>query len=280
MKKILVPCDFSKPALNAYRFALDTAAQSKGVVHVLNIIELPVMHDTVLMPMLSIEKGLLEDLKAEAEKRFSKLADKYNPEGVKIVFRVVFGRMTDSVLDFARDNQIDLIVMGSHGASGLREFIVGSNAEKIVRTSTVPLLVIKDYFKGPVKDIVFPNTLDTENQEELVMKVKALQQFFKAHLHIVWVNTPAHFQIDNETYERLENFAKSYQFKDYTLAVYNHINEEAGILHYTESVKGNLIAMGTNGRRGLSHLMSGSTAEDIVNHGKSLIWTYRLPKEK
>ena len=113
------------------------------------------------------------------------------------------------------------------------------------------------------------------------MKVKALQQFFKAHLHIVWGEySGLIFKTIMKRMSALENFAKSYQFKEYTLAVYNHINEEAGILHYTESVKGNLIAMGTNGRRGLSHLMSGSKAEDIVNHGKSLIWTYRLPKEK
>lgn len=279
MKKILVPCDFSKPAVNAYRFALDTAAQSKGVVYVLNVIELPVLYDTTLMPVLSFEKELLNDMKADAEKRFNKMASKYFQDGVKVVFRVVFGVMDKSIADFVEKNVVDLIVMGSHGASGFREYFIGSNAEKIVRTSEVPVLVIKDYFKGPLTKIVFPNTLQTENQEDLVTKVKALQNFFKAQLHVLWVNTPANFQDDNTTYKRLEEFAKRYMLKDYTLAVFNQIDEEAGILQYTEMVKGNLIAMGTNGRRGISHLVNGSKAEDVVNHGKSLIWTYLIKKE-
>jgi nucleotide-binding universal stress UspA family protein len=62
MKKILVPCDFSKPAINAYRFALDVAQQSKGTVHLLNVIELPILHDSVLMPVLNFEAQLLEEL--------------------------------------------------------------------------------------------------------------------------------------------------------------------------------------------------------------------------
>jgi nucleotide-binding universal stress UspA family protein len=52
MKKIIVPCDFSEQAVSAFRVALDIATESKGEVHLIHIIELPVMHDTVLMPVL------------------------------------------------------------------------------------------------------------------------------------------------------------------------------------------------------------------------------------
>lgn len=169
--------------------------------------------------------------------------------------------------------------MGSHGASGLREFFIGSNAEKIVRNSSIPVLVLKDYFKGPIKNIVFPNTLETEKQEDLTMKVKALQNFFKAQLHIVWINTPLNFTSDTITYERLNAFAKRFMLKDYTINIFNHPDEEKGILEFTRSVKGNLIAMGTHGRKGIAHLLNGSLAEDVVNHTKSLIWTYSLKNE-
>ena len=63
MKKILVPCDFSKPAVNAFRYACDIAAKAKATVYVINVIELPVLHDTVLMPVLSFEAALMEELK-------------------------------------------------------------------------------------------------------------------------------------------------------------------------------------------------------------------------
>lgn len=276
MKKILVPCDFSEPAINAYRFALGIAAQSKGTVHLLHIIELPVLHDTVLMPVLNFEEQLLKDLRENAEMRFKKVTDKYKPEGVKVIVKTEFGSISKMIQDHIAKESIDIIVMGSHGASGAREFFIGSNAEKVVRNSPVPVLVIKDYYKGPIKNIVFPNTLDTEAQEDLVMKVKALQNFFKAHLHLVWINTPVNFTSDKRTNERLEAFARRFLLKDYTISIFNSTDEERGIIEFSNTIKGDLIAMGTHGRKGVSHLLNGSLAEDVVNHNKGLVWTYSL----
>jgi nucleotide-binding universal stress UspA family protein len=279
MKKILVPCDFSKPAISAFRFALDVAAQSKGKVYLLNVVELPVLHDTVMMPVLNFEAEMLRELKEKAEQSFSKLISKHEKEGVKVVREVVFGPVSREILDFTKRENLDLIIMGTHGASGLREFVVGSNAEKIVRSSPVPVLTVKDYSKGAVKNIVFPNTLDTEHQEDLTMKVKALQNFFKAHLNIVWINTPINFSSDTETFSRLEAFAKRYMLKDYSIHVFNHRDEETGILEFTNSIKGDLVAMATHGRKGIGHLLNGSLAEDVVNHTKGLVWSYSLKNE-
>jgi nucleotide-binding universal stress UspA family protein len=278
MKNILVPCDFSKPAVNAFRFALDIAAQSKGAIHLLNVVELPIMHDTLLMPVLNFEQQLLNDLKENAQTRFKKITDKYNTGKAKVVVNTVFGSVSHMIQDYIIKESIDIVVMGSHGATGAREFFIGSNAERMVRYSPVPVLVIKDYYKGPIKNIVFPNTLDTENQEDLVMKVKALQSFFKAHLHLVWVNTPLNFTSDRLTNERLEAFAKRFMLKDYTISVFNQTDEEKGILEFADSVKGDLIAMGTHGRKGIAHLVNGSLAEDVVNHTKGLVWTYTLQR--
>ena len=276
MQKILVPCDFSKPAINAFRFALDVAAQSKGTIHLLNVIELPVLHDTVLMPVLNFEQQLFDDLKVNAETRFKKIIDKYNTAGVKVVVNTVFGAVSMMIQDYIVKESVDLVIMGSHGTSGLREMFIGSNAEKVVRKSPVPVLVIKDYTKGPIKSIVFPNTMDTENQEDLVMKVKALQNFFKAHLHLVWINTPLNFTSDSVTSQRLEAFAKRFMLKNYTINVFNHRDEEHGILEFASSINADLIAMGTHSRKGISHLLLGSLAEDVVNHNRGLVWTYSL----
>lgn len=276
MKKILVPCDFSKPAINAFRFALDVAQQSKGTVHLLHVIELPVVHDTMLMPVLNFEEPLLKDLSESTETRFEKITDKYKVEGVKVIFKTQFGAVSGMIQDYIGKESIDLVLMGSHGANGVREFFLGSNAEKMVRYSPVPVLVLKSYFKGPIRSIVFPNMLDTEDQEDLVMQVKALQNFFKAQLHLVWINTPLNFTSDSITNKRLQAFAKRFMLKDYTLDVFNHTDEETGILQYTNHVKGDLIAIGTHSRTGISHLINGSLAEDIVNHYKGLVWTYSL----
>jgi nucleotide-binding universal stress UspA family protein len=278
MKKILVPCDFSNQAINAFRFAVDIAAQSKGEVHLVHVIELPVMHDSVLMPVMSFEEALLKELRDKAEREFRKLTDKY-AAGVKVTSLVIFGAPSRMITDYVTDTGIDLVVMGTKGASGVKEVVIGSNAEKVVRRSTVPVIAIKKFVKASsIKNIVFPNTLDTETQEDLVMKVKALQNFFKAQIHIVWINTPTNFTPDRITTFRLNTFAKRFMFKDFTVSVYNDPFEESGIINYAHSVNADMIAMGTSGRKGLAHILSGSVAEDVVNHVDCPIWTYALKK--
>src|SRR5690606_29920981 len=145
MKKILVPCDFSQQALNAFRFALDMIQQSKGEVHLLNVVELPIMHDTVLMPVLSFEEELLKGMSQKAEKQFEKMKEKHAQPGQKIKSTVKFGATSRMILDYIDEEKIDLVVMGTEGASGAKELLIGSNTEKIVRRSSVPVLAIKKY---------------------------------------------------------------------------------------------------------------------------------------
>jgi len=280
MKKILVPCDFSKPAVNAFRFGLDIAAQSGGTIHLLNIIELPVLHDTVVMPVLAFEQAFFQEMNERSKQEMDKLVKTYNESGVKVAKEIKFGPVHQMLVNYIADEGIDLVVMGTHGASGLKEFLTGSNAEKVVRTSPVPVIAVKELYKGPVRNIVFPNSLETETQEDLVMKVKELQHFFKANLHIVWINTPLNFESDTVTRKRLQDFANRFMLKDYSIHVFNHPDSETGIFHFTEMINGDMIAMGTHGRRGLAHLMKGSLAEDVVNHVNSLIWTYVIKPKK
>ena len=273
MKKILVPCDFSKPAVNAFRLALDIAAQSKGSVNLFHVIELPVVGDPGVMHVVTMDESFFRDARKAVQQQFEKLLAKHGNTDVRTTTTIEFGFFPNMVSAAIDNNNIDLVVMGSHGSSGFKEFISGSNAERIVRRSSVPVLVVKDLYKGAIKNIVFANTLETEGQEELIRQVKTLQAFFKATVHIVYINTPAAFTSDAITLKRLKAFAKRYAFRDYTVNVFNHENEEGGILHFSESIGGHLIALGTHGRRGVSHLLNGSLAEDLVNHSKALIWT-------
>ena len=279
MKKILVPCDFSKQAINAFRFALDLAGKSKGEVHLVYVVELPILHDSVLMPVLTFEEQLLKDLRTKATERFEKLLEKYPSGKVTLKTKVVFGATSHMILDYSKRNRIDLIVMGTQGASGLRELVIGSNTEKIVRNAAAPVIAVKKYpGQGSIKNIVFPNTLDPEGQKDLVTRVKELQSFFNATIHLVWINTPVNFYPDIVTNERLEDFAKMFSLRKFTINTFNDLSEEAGIINFTHSIKADMIAMGTHGRKGLAHAINGSLAEDLVNQVESPIWTYTIRK--
>ena len=225
MKNILVPCDFSRPAINAFRFALQLAAQSRATVHLLHATELPVVMDPIIMTPIVFEGPYMEALKIDSIKQFDRLKQDYLTEtkGIQIISSLDFGSIANTILNYVSTASIDLIVMGSHGVSGLREIMMGSNAEKIVRRSSVPVLVIKHHFKGVIKDIVFPNLFGKENQEGLVRKVKEVQSFFQAKLHLLHVNTPSNFTADEVMFSRMKDFVSHFSLTNYTMNVYNKL---------------------------------------------------------
>ncbi|PZR35423.1 MAG: universal stress protein UspA [Azospira oryzae] len=280
MKNILVPFDFSKPAVNAFRLAVKMADKSAASVHLLYVIPLPVLTESIV-PIFNFEGPYMEELKRNSEMEFIALKEKYKPEGenVQVDEKVEFGAISSTILDYIDVHSIDLVIMGSHGFSGLREVVIGSNAEKMVRTSPVPVLVIKNHFKDEIKNIVFPNTFEEPGQDRLMEKLKELQHFFQAKLHLVLINTPTTFLNEDDANSLLENCAMRYKLTDYTLHIYNYSNEEEGILHFAKKVNANMIAMGTHGRKGIAHLIQGSLAEDVTNHSDLLVWTYSLKRQ-
>ncbi len=280
MKNILVPCDFSKPAVNAFRLALKMTGKSAARVHLLHVIPLPVLTESIV-PVFNFEGPYMEELKKNGEIEFVALKEKYKSEGehVEVDEKVEFGAVSSTILNYVDMHSIDLVIMGSHGANGLREVVIGSNAEKIVRRSPVPVLVIKNHFKDEIKNIVFPNTFEEEGQENLMEKLKELQHFFQAKLHLVFINTPSNFLTQEDADSLLETCASRYKLTDYTLNIYNHFNEEEGILHFAKKVNANMIAMGTHGHKGIAHLINGSLAETVTNHSDILVWTSSLKRQ-
>ncbi|MBL6448771.1 universal stress protein [Fulvivirga sp. 29W222] len=280
MTNILVPYDFSTQAANALRFALQFNEEQKRIVHILHVVEM------ISKPFLNIDEEVLDDLKIEVEKKIlSRLEEealnKFSAKLNNIRIQVVFGHISQTILKYADSHEMDLIVMGTKGVTGMRELLIGSNTEKIIRASKIPVIAVKNYVKPErIKNIVFPNTLLSDADEELILKVKALQHHFGAALHIVWVNTPTNFQRDVVTSEELKRFSKWFMFKDFTTNIFNDTNEEAGMINFTHLIKADMIALGTHGRKGLAHVLNGSLAEDLVNHADVPVWTYTIKERE
>ncbi len=247
---------------------------------VLEAIDLPMRHETTFgMPPYSIDPGLFVMMEDRAKERFEELKKKAGRRAPVLSFDVKFGSVKRSILDFIDEKQIDLVVMGTHGASGMKEFLVGSNTEKITRLSPVPVLSIRTAVPvDSIKNIVLPSSLHG-NQLQFIDKLKELQAFFGATLHVLLVNIPPNFKPSREANALLEDFAKHYKLTQYTLNVRNGLFEQAGIHQFAEEIKADMIAMATHGRRGLAHLLYGSTTEDIVNRATCPVWTYVVNKK-
>lgn len=276
MKMILVPCDFSEPAQEAYKFALSLAKLSKGEIIVLKAIDIPIMYESAfgVQPYL-LDTRLLLELEENAKSNFEKLKAKFGSTDA-VTFTIARGPVALSIREFVKDNNIDLVVMGTHGSEGLKEYLIGSNTEKIVRTSNVPVFAVR---KAPaiesIKNIVFPTTLNFDHPE-FVSKLKSLQNFFNATMHVLFINTPVDFRTDRDIKIAMEEFGKHFNLSKYTLNQRNDAYEMDGILSFAEEIKADMIVMATHGRRGLFHLLTGSIAEDVVNHSNCLMWTCSL----
>ena len=123
-----------------------------------------------------------------------------------------------------------------------------------------------------LSNIVFPTNLK-QTHKDLANAVKALQKYLKARLHILYVNVPANFSPDRVTEKHLLDFARQHEFKNCAIHIYNDIDEESGIINFSSKFKNKIVAMSTHGRKGINRLMSGSIAEDVVNHVDCPIWT-------
>lgn len=279
MKNILVPCDFSTPAIDAFKMAVDIALKSNGTITVLHVVYFPVLYDpNFIGDTMALNPSFLLSLEDSAKKEFEKMVQAYG-RGLKIDFQLVSSGMIESLKQICDDRKIDLVVMGTSGASGLEETLIGSNTEKIVRFSEVPVLTVRKASDiNAIKNILLPTT-GVLNQTEFVAKVKVLQEFFNATVHVLLINTPAHFKRDAEGKEALEEYAKHYHLTNHQLHFRNYHNEEEGIINFASNIKADLIVMATHARKGLAHLFTGSITEDVVNHIKKVpVWTYTISK--
>lgn len=276
MKKILVPTDFSKQAANALELAYNIAKNQSAELIVLNVVEdatVTSVHYTGDLDIPNMEDKLFVVRMVEkAKKELAAIEDKFSDITVKSHLRI--GNPYHNIKDYVSEENVDMIVMGTKGSSGLEEFLIGSNAEKVVRHAKCPVLTIHDKVETfDFKNIVYATGLQ-EDENECIRVIKDLQDTYNAKIHLLRVNTPNNFESDRYSLPALEEYAKKCGLSNYEVHVYNEATEEEGIIYFADYIKADMIAMATHGRTGLAHLLTGSIAEDVVNHSKRPVLTF------
>ncbi len=282
MKTILVPTDFSVQAQNAVQVAAHIAAKSGGSIHLLHVMDVSMGGSFSTMGEVhdySMDNLFVVRLMELNKKRLHQIADQLSTAGITgVTYDIQVGNIVGTIIDQVEAHVYDLVVMGTKGASGLDGLLVGSNTEKIVRFSPVPVLSVKevtDSFK--LQKIVFASNFEAD-QLPAVSKIKRFQELFGAFVHLVYINVPNQFANSRVIRQRMDDFVQRYQLQDYDFTIYNDDSEEKGIIHFAEEADADLIAVATHGRTGLAHLLSGSIAEGIVNHGTRPVLTVNLKR--
>lgn len=275
MKKILVPTDFSDHAEYALKVAAQIARKNNGEIFLFHMLELPSQESDAINEGSDIPEIMF--FMQKARERFADLVASPYLEGIKITEAIQFEKAFDGIINNSKKHEIDLIVMGSHGASGFHEMFIGSNTEKVVRTSDVPVLVIKkEQAEFNPEKFVFASDFSDEIKKPFA-KVVEFANSFNTQLHLVYINTPNNFKSTHAAEKIIHDFASQFTLVNgHTSHVYNDVNIEKGVLHFANSVNADLIGMCTHGRQGLAHFFNGSVSEDLVNHAVRPVVTFRI----
>lgn len=277
MKKIIVPIDFSEYSERALQTASFIAKSFNAEVLPVHMLELSNAVFSVSGSVLNEQAVFYYKL---AEKRFNEFLDKDYLQGVTLKPIIKHFKIFSELNVLAKEEGADLIVMGSHGTSGVKEFFVGSNTEKVVRSAEVPVLVVKNKpVTTPFLSAVF--ACDFSNEDIVpYQKAKELLSKFNCKVDLLHVNTPnAKFRSTKEMQERVANFLTKAEGNTDMINEVHYVADytiEDGILEYANVYGKDLIIMATHGRRGLQHFIEGSISEDVANHATLPVLTFKI----
>ena len=253
-KQILVPTDFSNCANIASETAYKLAIRSNATVHFLTVYD--------LMP-----NQVLQQKKKNA---LTQVVKKFSTKGLVTKTAYLEGGFIKAMEEYIEANNIDLVVMGSHGASGLSEIMIGSNTQKVVRHINCPILVVKSELNNiDFQNIIFAS--DFSLKEKVVFKyfLEFISQFSNPHIHLVAVNTSSFFnQPEFLLRDAMIEFKAMAGEVPCTTNIQYNFNVENGIEYFSKIIGADLIVVSNYQKSMLRKLFIGSTVEALVNHSE------------
>jgi nucleotide-binding universal stress UspA family protein len=285
IRNVLLPVDFSPPSLEAIEIALPLIKQFGADLHLVHVFakDYPITALVALplvLPEIEIDQSVHRNLK-DAAKKYSIDLRRENLHALK-------GRPFEEICRLARDISIDLIVIATRGHTGLKHLALGSTAERVVRYSPCPVIVVRPgTAKARKPQLDFKKILVPIDFSECSLKglayAKALARQFKSKL-VLLNSVDFQYYVASDEYARYDlpllmqqvEKAAGEQMRDLVRKTdWNGLKVEASlqvghagqqICERAEDLGADLIVTSTHGTAGLKHVLIGSTAEYVVRH--------------
>ncbi len=288
IKRILFPTDFSETADAAKGHAVEWAKRFKAGVTALHV--RTVYTDDPTRIREELEESALED---PLHEKMGELGGE-----VRVETRVVRNvSQAAGILDFLAENPIDLVVMGTHGRTGLSHFLLGSVAEKILRHAPCPVLTVghvqADYRSSPAYRNILVGFDFSRHSLDAVRHASELARRFESQVHALYVLEreihPAYYDywaqnmkkdlpdIENEARKSLADVLSGEGLD----SIHLHVVAGGGLPHreisdFARKNEMDLIVMGTHGLSGLEHMLLGSVTERVVRTASCPVLTFKL----
>ncbi|MBC2846147.1 universal stress protein [Winogradskyella flava] len=276
MKKIIIPVDFSKYSEYALETGAALAKQHNAELIVMHMLELS---ESIFSTSSTERNEETAFMLMVTNKEFEEFLDKPYLEGITVTPIIKHHKVLKEVSKVASREKADLIVMGSRGHSDHDGIFTGSNTEKVVRYSETPVLVVKSKPESVnFKNVVLGCDFSEESIDAVKKAIEALKELSE-NTTLLHVNLPnLGFMSTDEIDEKITDFFKlaDLQDKASSIAYISDHTVEDGVLNYARRNRADAVAIITHGRTGLSHFFGGSISEDLVNHSRLPVVTFKL----
>lgn len=191
MKKILLPTDFSENSLNAIKYAIQLFRNEKCTFYLLNTYT-PILYDNEYLVYNASQPTLTEIYKNNSQKGLARVLRKIKKEfpNEKHEYKKIssFNMLSDEIKEQVKEKEIDLVVMGTQGATGAEEILFGTHTVHAIQKTKCPLLAIPSHYEfKPPKEILFPTDYETD-LTELLGLLKEIASRNSSNVHILHVH--------------------------------------------------------------------------------------------
>lgn len=285
IKQILVPTDFSENAQHAVSYAVGLAKQCSAKLHLLHTPVIP----TYLLMDLSYSPGpeAVTRILNDAQEAIDQQAKVVASAGVEHFTAIREGTVHEVIRDYAKEHDVDLVVVGTHGRSGVAKLMYGSVTERVLKTVHTPIIVVPP--EGGELPSVIVMAYDFSSPGKRAAELaRAIHGVFHGPLHLVhsyldvWGEYTDRGAVVGEAAEKrrealhlgleemLEADAKElFSIDAQTIQTHLVTGDPAeGILRVAEDVGATLICAGTTGKSGIERLLIGSVARRLLHDSK------------
>lgn len=266
ISKILIPTDFSTVANNALQYAIQLAKKTNASIHLLHVNNIPIMDASFPNEVYQTYTAEIEDF---AKNCFENLENLYlNKSNLQFDKHTAYGFVNDEIQEFANNNNIDLIVLGTTGASGIQEILIGSNAASVVAKAEIPVLVIPPTSTfTDIKKIVYASDFN-EPEFPSVSRLAFFANLYEAEVNVLHIKSFADnlFDAEHNFFSRNKENVEVNRWKIVKLPEGESIIDS--INNFVETEHPNLIVMAKHNRSFFDRLFHRSLSKQMAYHTK------------
>lgn len=276
MKRILFPTDFSEAAKNAFIYALKFANAIEAEITVLHVYDLPItdmppMPETAQEVFDIVELNQFESFKEELSELHA-IADNYKLGHIKLKNELQYGDLVYNINKLCEEQDVEMIIMGTKGASGLKETFLGSTTGSVIANAKVPVLGIPEKAEySKIKNIAFTTQYQDRDNDALT-KTLELSHLFNARVQCLYIkNSDDPDDID----ERINEWKIYYRDENIDLYNINGQDIEQTIIDFIENQNTDLLVMRTHKRGFFESLFHSSLTKKMAYHTKIPLLIFR-----